>query len=215
MNLDPYSIVIALPVVILALTVHEYAHAATADRLGDRTARYAGRLTLDPLAHLDPVGMLALVFARFGWAKPVPVNPLNMQDPPRGFMLTALAGPLANVAMAAVFGLLLGAGAARLAGPGLSVHLDRMLWAGLTINSVLAVFNLLPVPPLDGSRVFAYYAPVGRWPWWVTVETYGPVILVLLVFSGVAMAVIGPPASGLASVLYRAGVGVAQLFGLR
>jgi Zn-dependent protease len=215
MNLDPYSIVISLPVIILALTVHEYAHAAAADRLGDPTARYAGRLTLDPWVHLDPIGMLALIFARFGWAKPVPVNPNNMKDPSRGFMLTALAGPLANVAMAAAFGLLLGTGAARLAGQAFAVHLERMFWAGLTINSILAMFNLLPVPPLDGSRVFAYIAPVQRWPWWVTIETYGPIILVLLVFSGAAMAVIGPPASGLASAMLRAGVGLARLIGLR
>lgn len=215
MNLDPYSIVISLPVIILALTVHEYAHAAAADRLGDPTPRYAGRLTLDPWVHLDPVGMLALIFARFGWAKPVPVNPNNMKDPSRGFMLTALAGPLANVIMAAVFGLLLGTGVARLGGSAFAVHLDRMFSAGLIINSILAMFNLLPLPPLDGSRVFAYFAPVNRWQWWATIETYGPIILVVLVFSGAAMAVIGPPASGLARMLYGVGAGLARLIGLR
>jgi Zn-dependent protease len=215
MNIDPYTIVISLPVIILALTVHEYAHAAAADRLGDPTPRQAGRLTLDPWAHLDPIGLLAIIFARFGWAKPVPVNPYNMRDPSRGFMLTALAGPLANIAMGAGFGLLLAFGVSRLAGPAMSIHLERMFWAGLSINSILALFNLLPVPPLDGSRVFAHVAPVRRWPWWDTVETYGPIILVLLVFSGVAFAIIGRPANMLSTALLRAGIGVARLFGLR
>lgn len=214
MPLDLYGIVISLPVIILSLTVHEYAHAAVADMLGDSTARRAGRLTLEPWAHIDPIGLLALIFYRFGWAKPVPVNPLNMREPARGLAVSALAGPLSNVALAFVFALLLAFGGGRIGGPAIAPHLYRMLTAGLAINAGLAVFNLFPFPPLDGSRIATWVLPVERWPWWDTFETYGPLLLLLVMVTGLAGVVIAPPATWLANAVYGLAFGLARLVGL-
>lgn len=214
MPLDFYGIVISLPVIILSLTVHEYAHAAVADMLGDSTARRAGRLTLEPWAHIDPIGLLALVFYRFGWAKPVPVNPLNMREPARGLALSAFAGPLANVVLVFVFSVLLAFGVGEVSGPTAAPHIFRMLSAGVVINAGLAVFNLLPFPPLDGSRIATWVLPVERWPWWDTFETYGPLLLLLVMVTGFAGMVISPPASYLANSIYRLALGLARLVGL-
>jgi len=212
--LDFYGIVVSLPVIILSLTVHEYAHAAAADLLGDSTARRAGRLTLEPWAHLDPVGLIALIFYRFGWARPVPVNPLNMRRPAQGLAISAMAGPLANVVLVFFFALLLAFGAGRLGGPSVAPHLHRMLTAGVVINAGLAVFNLLPFPPLDGSRIAAWVLPVERWPWWDTFEAYGPLLLLLVMVTGAAGLVIAPPASWLANGIYSLALGLARLAGL-
>jgi len=211
---SPYDIIISLPVIILALTVHEYAHAMVADRLGDGTARRAGRLTLEPWAHLDPIGLLMIIFYRFGWAKPVPVDPHNMRDPAKGLAMSALAGPVANVLMAAVFAVLLAFRVARLAGPSVAPHLATMLTMGLVINASLAVFNLLPLPPLDGSRILAWVAPVDRWSWWPMIQSYGPLLLLLLLITGVGGRLITAPAQGLIQVLYSAALSVARVLGV-
>ena len=168
-----------LPAVVLGLTFHEYAHGLAADRLGDRTARYAGRLTVNPLAHIDPVGLLLLFFAGFGWARPVPINPLSFRgDMRRGILLVSLAGPATNMALAVASAVALG----------IFVHW-RLPYAGdmlrymIQINVVLAVFNLLPVPPLDGSKILAALLP-GRQDWLYRMEAYGTIILILLIFTG-------------------------------
>ena len=214
MRFDAYGIIISLPVIVLALTVHEYAHALVADRLGDRTARQAGRLTLEPWAHLDPIGLLMIVFYRFGWARPVPVNPANMRHPVKGLAISAMAGPAANLIMSFLFALLLVGNVAGLAGPAVSGHLDGMISAGLMINARLVVFNLLPLPPLDGSRVAAWLLPVGRWPWWPTLETYGPLLLLLLLATGAGGYLIGVPATALIQGIYQLAFGLARLVGL-
>lgn len=173
----------------MGLTFHEFAHGWVADRLGDRTARYQGRLTLNPLAHIDPVGFLMLVFFRFGWAKPVPVNPYNLRgDPARGMLLVALAGPAANLLVALIAAILLGTGLA-----GLIPHeyWYYLLLLTVQINVVLAVFNLIPVPPLDGSKILAGLLP--RQAQFVyRMETYGTIILLLLLFSGILGRILWP-----------------------
>ncbi|MFA5384627.1 MAG: site-2 protease family protein [Eubacteriales bacterium] len=181
-----HDIAIMLPAVVIGLTFHEYAHGWVADRLGDRTARYYGRLTINPVAHIDPIGLIMIFFAGFGWAKPVPVNPLNLVgDMRRGMMLVSLAGPATNLVMAVLGAVLLGLGGWKI--PYGSEILNEII----LLNLVLAFFNLIPVPPLDGSKILAGLLP-GRQEWLSAIENYGMLILILLLFTGVVSFVIRP-----------------------
>ncbi|MFA4885404.1 MAG: site-2 protease family protein [Desulfotomaculaceae bacterium] len=173
------SIALMLPAIVLGLTFHEYAHGLVAYRLGDNTARDYGRLTLNPVAHVDPVGLILLFLAGFGWAKPVPVNPYNLKgDVKRGMLLVSLAGPAMNLLLAIAAAVIWGA----LAGLKLPYFNDIMRYI-IQINVVLAIFNLIPVPPLDGSKILAGILP-GQQKWLYQLETYGVIILILLVFTG-------------------------------
>ncbi len=164
------SILLSLPIVLLALSLHELAHGYVAYRCGDPTAKHYGRLTLNPLRHLDPVGFGCMLLVGFGWANPVPVNSRYFRKPKRDMILTALAGPVSNLLLAFVFLLLY-----RFVGVGVifrymlsatSQFTFNLLWcvlqimyAGIYMNVTLAVFNLLPIPPLDGSRVLFALLP--------------------------------------------------------
>lgn len=159
-NIDLVELLIGVPIVLLALTVHEFCHAYFALRMGDPTAYRLGRCTLNPLKHLDPLGTICLLFAPIGWAKPVPINPMNFRDYRKGQLVTAAAGPLSNLAQAIVFALLLRAvlaWAPSLAGIGqdkaLLTILRLMCLRGVLTNLGLAMFNLLPIYPLDGFHV--------------------------------------------------------------
>lgn len=176
--------------VLLSLTVHEWAHAFAADRLGDDTARLQGRLTLDPLAHIDPVGtlVLPLLGVPFGWARPVPVNPLRFRVDERfGVMLTAAAGPLSNLVLAA----LCGAAWAALSGLSGPAALTRLLGTTAFVNVALAVTNLLPIPPLDGSRVAEWLMPASLRPLWDRVHAFAPYLLAFLVGVPAVLGVFG------------------------
>ncbi|MBU0991278.1 MAG: site-2 protease family protein [Proteobacteria bacterium] len=147
-------LIVRVPAILIALTVHELAHGMVAKMMGDRTAELQGRLTLNPLAHLDILGTMMLFFGPFGWAKPVPVNPMNFQNPRKGMALVAAAGPLSNITLAALTGLFFRLG---LVTPGTIFYLFISLF--FMINIGLAVFNLLPVYPLDGSRILMAFLP--------------------------------------------------------
>lgn len=176
----PYEIGVMLPAVVIGLTFHEYAHAWAADKLGDPTARYAGRLTVNPLPHVDPIGLLMLFFAGFGWAKPVPVTPYRLTgNMRRSLMLVSLAGPVTNILIALIASLLLGA--VVLSG---SMAMRDIMTYIIQINVVLAVFNLLPIPPLDGSKILAGILP-GDQRWLIYMEQYGTIILLILLFTGI------------------------------
>lgn len=196
-NLNLEQIILWLPAVLVALTFHEYAHGKAADLLGDPTPRYQGRLTLNPIAHLDPIGFLLLLIFHFGWAKPVQVNPLNFKgDRLRGMMLVSLAGPLMNLFIALtgalVINLAFPAGGVMVNSYGVEI-LNGIIW----INIFLALFNLIPVPPLDGSKVLAWFLQSDRFIY--QLERYGMMILIVLIFTNFVGVVVLP----LASLLYK------------
>jgi len=192
------ELVVVLPAVLFAITFHEVAHGWTADRLGDPTARLAGRLTLNPIAHLDPIGALMMVLVKFGWAKPVPVNPMNLRHPLRDMIWVASAGPAANLILSAA-SLLLYRWSGGLATPFVAEPLRELLKWSFIINLNLAAFNLIPIPPLDGSQILKGVLPRRHLPAFERIEPYGFLILVLfLAVPGMAQTVLGP----LVSVLY-------------
>jgi Zn-dependent protease len=183
---DPRVLLLLLPAVLVAVTIHEFAHALVADRLGDPTPRQLGRLTLNPLAHLDVLGTLFFVLFSFGWARPVPVNPRNFAHPRQGMLQVALAGPLANVTLAFVVGLVVKA-----------QSLSGTVWGDLAsmvvwINVVLAVFNLIPIPPLDGSRILESLLPLEQAAAYARIQPYGTILILVLLYTGVVGQVMFP-----------------------
>lgn len=198
--------VYAIPV-ILAITLHEAAHALVASRLGDRTAQSLGRVTANPFRHIDPIGTLLVpglvLFASagsllFGWAKPVPVVASNLRSPRRDMGLVAAAGPAANLLMALAWGLVV-----KLMwgfGP-VDEFFLRMAWAGIIVNIALAVLNLLPVPPLDGGRIVTSLLPVRLALPYARLERYGIFILLALLATGVLGGIIAPLVFGGVDVL--------------
>lgn len=182
-----YDLLAGIPAILLALSFHEYAHGRVADYLGDPTPRQQGRLTLNPLAHLDLMGTLMLVLFRFGWAKPVQINPMYFRNGyRRGTMMVGVAGPLANLLLAFTAALAF----SRVGYDHL--FLFRFLYYLIVYNLVLAVFNLIPLPPLDGSRVMAGVLPPRYLDIYYSIERYGPVILLVLVFFGVIGYILNP-----------------------
>lgn len=176
---DPRELALLLPAIIIGLTFHEFAHGWMADRLGDRTARDMGRLTLNPIPHIDPLGLIMLFLVKFGWAKPVPVNPYNFRgDMRQGMLLVSLAGSATNLLLAVASAIILG----------LFVNMKipyfiEIMRNMILINVVLGIFNLLPIPPLDGSKILAGLLP-GRQEWLHQLESYGAILLIILVFTG-------------------------------
>ncbi len=192
------KLLLTAPPILLALTIHECAHGWVADRLGDPTARMLGRVTLNPLKHLDPIGTLMLFFSGlFGWAKPVPVNPRNFKHIARDMMWVSLAGPISNLALAAVSAViykmfLMGGPRLMFAMPTVYKPLFIMVQFSIIINVSLAIFNMVPVPPLDGSKVLAYLLPADKAFAYSKIEPYGFMILLLLIVSGAINRFVSP-----------------------
>lgn len=185
-------LILQIPALLLAVTVHELAHGLVADRLGDPTARLQGRLTLNPLPHIDPIGALAFVLAGFGWAKPVPVNAYNLRHPVRDMAWVAAAGPVSNFVVA-FLGLVTLVLVRRVVdSPLLGQPLLGMLLWIYQFNLALAIFNLIPLPPLDGGHFLPYFLPRGSWPLLHQLEQYGPFILLLLIITDATRYIVVP-----------------------
>jgi len=169
--------IIALLSLLVAVTIHEFCHALAADKLGDPTPRAYGRLTLNPLAHLDPLGTLMLFIAHFGWGKPVPIDPYNFRHPRRDEIIVSLAGPLSNFLLAFIFSRI----------PGTLTYILTYT------NLYLGIFNLFPIPPLDGSKVLLNILPLDTA---IKIESafqqYGYVLIALLIFSGLLIRLLNP-----------------------
>jgi len=187
-------LVLQIPALLIAVTVHELAHAVVADRLGDPTARRLGRLTLNPLPHIDPIGALAFVLAGFGWAKPVPVNAQNLRHPVRDMAWVAAAGPLSNFT-AAFVALVVVRALGRVDGLAPSFVVDPLagvLFWTYVFNLALGIFNLIPLPPLDGGHFLPYLIPRASWSFLHQLEQVGPFLLILLLFTGATRYVVQP-----------------------
>lgn len=188
-------------VVFCTLPVHEYAHARTAVKLGDDTPRLAGRLTLNPMAHLDPIGALMILLVGFGYAKPVPVNANNLKNGRKSFALVAVAGPASNIIMALIF-LLFKAVVDSAAGvlPGaVYTVLAYFFYYAASVNISLAVFNLLPIPPLDGSRILTLILPSKAYYKIMRYERYIMIAVFVLIWTGI----LNYPLSFLSRLVYR------------
>ncbi|MFH1239212.1 MAG: site-2 protease family protein [bacterium] len=206
------NLIIALPVLFFAIVIHEFAHGWMAGRCGDLTARQMGRLTLNPLAHIDPMGTVLLpIFLvmikspiLFGWAKPVPINPLNFRNPKRDIIWVGLAGPLTNLMVALICSLIL-----RLPFLGLAQfpYILLILEMGVFINLIFAVFNLIPVPPLDGSRILVGLLPHQLAYKFSRLDQYGFIILIALLYLGIINFILGIVVTPLYNLL-MGGIGV-------
>ncbi len=190
-NFDLARMIYVLPGILLALTVHEFSHGYVAYMIGDSTAKNQGRLTLNPIAHIDPLGFLMLMFAGFGWAKPVPVNPYLFDiDRRKGTLMVSLAGPVSNIIMAILLTLLFGL-FLRFTGNNNSV-VQQLFVSSISINLVLAVFNLFPIPPLDGSKIVMSLFPSRFEQTFHELERYSFIILIALLFFGVISRILFP-----------------------
>lgn len=187
------SLLFVLPCVLIALTVHEVAHGWMAYKLGDPTARNLGRLTLNPLKHLDPIGALCMVLFHFGWARPVPINSRYFKNPRRDMALTAAAGPVSNFIMALagmlLYHILIAVFSAFPASTSFAYYIQyaaiMLVWYFHTLNLSLGLFNLIPVPPLDGSRIFLVFLPAKYYFGIMKYERYIQLALLLMLWTGI------------------------------
>ncbi len=191
-----YWLLFAIPSILIASTVHEYAHGLAAYKLGDPTAKAYGRLTLNPLKHIDPIGALSMVLFRFGWSKPVPINEYNFEKRELGTAIVSFAGPLSNLILAAIFGSI-----NLIFHPDLGSIFGIFLFTFTLINISLAIFNLIPIPPLDGHKIVRAFLPKKIRYYWEKMEKFSFLFILLLIipFSPIGKFVLG----GISSILAR------------
>ena len=210
------SLLLCLPIMFLSLSLHETAHGFAAYKLGDPTARNLGRLTLNPIKHLDPIGFLCMILAGFGWAKPVPINTRNFKKPRRDIALTSVAGPVSNLILAFIFVIIYQFtegplskviySAATISGDfsgKLALYALTLLFLAIRLNINLAVFNLLPIPPLDGSKILYMFLPPKVYFKIAPYERYISIGFMILLATGVISPVIGTVSDFIATLMFK------------
>ena len=208
---NPLQLLYTLPAILIGLTVHEWAHAYAAYRLGDPTARNLGRMTLNPIAHIDLIGFLMLILVGFGWAKPVPVNPRNFKNYKRDDIIVSLAGIFMNLITAFLFSFVYVAGILKW-GLGTNEAFLTIFGSIITINLALAIFNLIPIYPLDGSHVLEALL-IRKIPrFFMFLRQYGQWILLALLFTGIVSTVLGFLISGISSGFFTLAAWFVNLF---
>ncbi|MGQ9632558.1 MAG: site-2 protease family protein [bacterium] len=197
------QLIVFFPIILFSLTVHEFAHGYVADKMGDPTAKMAGRLTFNPLPHIDPLGTIVIPlifsitgFPFFAWAKPVPVNPNNMRDPKLGDLLVSAAGPVSNLLLATLLAFIWHFVLRRYSSSSLDnaagSFATSLVLNGAVLNVLLAIFNILPIPPLDGSHVLRNILPANAAYQYSRLEPLGGIILLALLWTGVIRRIIFP-----------------------
>ena len=204
---DLVSLILTIPAVLIAITFHEFAHAFVADKLGDDTPRMQGRLNLNPLSHIDPIGGFLLLFAGFGWGKPVEVNPRNYTrkiSMEKGEALVSIAGPVMNFILAIIFTIiyccLLKFGNIAFLNSRVGTIIMQLIIATVSINIGLGLFNLIPLPPLDGSKVIMPVLPYRIKNWFITNQNIFYIVFLVIWITGIAGAIISP----VINAVYRA-----------
>ena len=190
-----YSLLLSLPGILIAISFHEMAHAYAADAMGDPTPKDAGRLTVNPLKHIDPLGFISMLLFRFGWAKPVPVNPNNFKDKKKGMIAVALSGVLTNLLLA-----FLGMAAYLAVIPLNNETLMIILQSIYIYNIVFAVFNIIPIPPLDGSQILVLFLPPKALMFYYRYQRYGMIVIFVLALTGLLGIIINPAINGIVSL---------------
>jgi len=195
-GLDPVTIALRIPVLLIVITVHEFAHARMAFHYGDATAHRQGRMNLNPINHLDPIGSLMILLVGFGWAKPVPINPLNFNRYRSGLRWVSFAGPMSNLIFGfislVVFRILINVGLITFAGTDYGHLAFDFFQQLIMINIYLALFNLLPIPPLDGSKILMSFLSDEHLGLYRQLERYAPLILIGLIITGILGTIIFP-----------------------
>lgn len=200
LHLDRYTIIARIAIILLVLPLHEFAHGWMAKKCGDDTAEVSGRLTVNPIAHIDPIGSVLLILCGFGWAKPVPINPARMRNPRRSVIWVSLAGPVSNL-IAALVGMILmqiTLPFLNASGSQILTSIFYLLQSFVTVNIGLALFNLIPVPPLDGSKVLMCLLPYKGSMWMQRHQQILSVVLWVLILTSI----LSVPLSWLAWKLY-------------
>lgn len=194
LNTNPLMFVLYLLAIVVAITIHEFAHARAAEYLGDPTPKLQGRVSLNPMRHLDPFGMIFLLFAGFGWGRPVQFDPFNLKNPRRDAAIISIAGPLSNIILAIILAIVV------------RIIETPLLYPFIMLNVSLAIFNLLPVHPLDGFKIVGGILPHEKAHEWYQLERYGMIFLLFLILpinngSSMLSWVLGPPIDFVLNVL--------------